>query len=50
MTIVMIVLAMYAAAWCALAVTGRRSRDIAVATPLGVQTFGSEAPPMRTAA
>ena len=50
MTIVMIVLAMYSAAWCALAVTGRRGSDIAGATPLGVQTFGSEAEPMRPAA
>lgn len=50
MTVVMIVLAVYAAAWCALAMTSRLEGDVAVATPLGVQQFGSEPEPMRTAA
>lgn len=50
MTIVMIVLAVYAAAWCVLALTGSHVSGVALATPLRAQDFGSESEPVRAAA
>ena len=50
MSVVTIVLAAYAAAWCVLAMTGRRAGDVAVATPFGLQGSESEPEPVGTAA